>query len=108
LTCVILMETFSLKCWYLHMSLHGDTAKHRLHQHFNCRGSLKSLPNNNVICSVLPSGFPPKNLYSFLISPVCKLQRSVYGVWLVAFTATLYNKIFPGYQPCQLVKWRKN
>jgi hypothetical protein len=22
--------------------------------------------------------------------------------------ATLYNKIFPGYQPCQLVKWRKN
>jgi hypothetical protein len=78
LTCVILMETFSLKCWYLHMSLHGDTAKHRLHQHLNCRGSLKSLPNNNVIIrSVLPSGFPPKNLYSFLISPVCKLQRSV-------------------------------
>jgi hypothetical protein len=25
----------------------------------------------------------------------------------VAFTATLYNKIFLDYQPCQLVKWRK-
>jgi hypothetical protein len=27
-------------------------------------------------------------------------------VWLVAL-ATLYNKIFPGYQPCQMVKRRK-
>jgi hypothetical protein len=28
--------------------------------------------------------------------------------WLVSFTATLYNKIFPRYQPCQLVKrWKK-
>jgi hypothetical protein len=27
--------------------------------------------------------------------------------WLVAFTATLYNKIFPGHQPCQLVKRQK-
>jgi hypothetical protein len=31
-----------------------------------------------------------------------------HDVLLVAFTATLYNKIFLGYQPCQLVKRRKS
>jgi hypothetical protein len=30
-----------------------------------------------------------------------------FHVWLVAFTATLYNKKFSGYHPCQLVKRRK-
>jgi hypothetical protein len=35
---------------------------------------------------------------------LCKLS----DVWRVAFTATLHNKIFPSYQPCQLVKQRRN
>jgi hypothetical protein len=35
-------------------------------------------------------------------------RTEIYNAWLVAFTATLYNKIFTGYQPCQLVKRRKN
>jgi hypothetical protein len=39
---------------------------------------------------------------------ITKLEIINNGVWLVAFTATLYNKIFPGYQPCQLAKrWKK-
>jgi hypothetical protein len=36
------------------------------------------------------------------------IWATYFDVWLVTFTATLYNKIFPGYRPCQLVKWRKN
>jgi hypothetical protein len=31
-------------------------------------------------------------------------SENVIFVWLVAFTAKLYNKIFPGYQPCQLAR----
>jgi hypothetical protein len=29
-------------------------------------------------------------------------------VWSGAFMATMYNKIFSGYQLCQMVEWRKN
>jgi hypothetical protein len=36
------------------------------------------------------------------------LLRGVLHVWCAAFTATLNNEKFSGYQPCQMVKWRKN
>jgi hypothetical protein len=34
-------------------------------------------------------------------------DNCVFDVWFVAFPATLYNKIFSSYQPCQLVKTKK-
>jgi hypothetical protein len=33
--------------------------------------------------------------------------NKIVNVWFVAFMATLYNEKFSGYQPCQIVKWRK-
>jgi hypothetical protein len=37
-----------------------------------------------------------------------KMKTKVSFVWFVAFTATLHNEIFSGYQACQLVRRRKN
>jgi hypothetical protein len=39
---------------------------------------------------------------------VCYPEIKTTHAWLLIFMATLYNKIFLGYQPCQLLKWRKN
>jgi hypothetical protein len=45
------------------------------------------------------------NELQFILLIICAVQLDL---WLVALTATLYNKIFLGYRPCQLVKRRKN